>query len=123
MPVPESVLDRHLHSLRLRGHSEGSVYARRRAVLRMAGLVAVPLLEATPGRLRRLLRRGRGRRRRGAARARAAAGGGRVSRLAAWWRYRRALARLVSARLDLGYGLSPELYRRLQRQARNQPFT
>ncbi len=49
MPVPESVLDRHLHSLRLRGHSEGSVYARRRAVLRMAGLVAVPLLEATPG--------------------------------------------------------------------------
>ena len=41
-----------------------------------------------------------------------------MSRLAAWWAYRRALARLVSARLDLGYGLSPELYRRLRRQAR-----
>ena len=51
MPVPESVLARHLQSLRLRGQSEGSVYARRRAVLRMAALIDVPLLEATPAHL------------------------------------------------------------------------
>src|SRR5258707_4492177 len=41
------ILARHLQELRLLGQSEGTIYARRRAVLRMAALLPVPLLEAT----------------------------------------------------------------------------
>jgi integrase/recombinase XerC len=46
MAVPEVVLERHLADLRLLGQSENTIYARRRAVTRMAALIAVPLLEA-----------------------------------------------------------------------------
>src|SRR5260221_271711 len=42
------ILARHLDELRLLGQSEGTIYARRRAVLRMASLIGTPLLEATP---------------------------------------------------------------------------
>jgi integrase/recombinase XerC len=47
MSVPERILARHLHELRLLGLSDGTIYARRRAILRMAALIDVPLLEAT----------------------------------------------------------------------------
>ncbi len=52
MAVPDPVLARHLDELRLLGQSEGTIYARRRAILRMAGLIGTPLLEATPEDLR-----------------------------------------------------------------------
>ena len=35
-----------------------------------------------------------------------------------WLRYRRALDRAVSARLDMGYSVSPPAYQRMQEQAR-----
>jgi integrase len=47
MSVPERILARHLHELELLGQSDGTIYARRRAILRMAALIDVPLLEAT----------------------------------------------------------------------------
>src|SRR5258708_218462 len=46
------ILARHLDELRLLGQSEGTIYARRRAILRMASLIGTPLLEATPEDLR-----------------------------------------------------------------------
>jgi integrase len=45
--LPERVVERHLADLRLLGQSEGTIYARRRAIARMAALINVPLLEAT----------------------------------------------------------------------------
>src|SRR5207344_1332112 len=45
--LPAHVLAAHLTSLRHRGHTPGSVEARRRALHRMAGRIGVPLLEAT----------------------------------------------------------------------------
>src|SRR5258707_9951734 len=42
----------HLDELRLLGQSEGTIYARRRAILGMASLIGTPLLEATPEDLR-----------------------------------------------------------------------
>ena len=47
MPVPDDVVSRHLADLALLGQSEGTIYARRRAIARMAALIGVPLLEAT----------------------------------------------------------------------------
>ena len=49
--LPAHVLASHLESLRQRGHSEGSIEARRRALARMAAAVPVPLLEAAPAHL------------------------------------------------------------------------
>lgn len=48
MSLPDEILGRHLTHLRLLGHSDGTVYARRRALARMAARIPVPLLEATP---------------------------------------------------------------------------
>ena len=45
--LADTVLEAHLHRLQLLGHSEGSVYARRRALIRMQALIPVPLLEAS----------------------------------------------------------------------------
>lgn len=42
---------RHLRFLKLRGHSEGSIYARKRALARMTALLPGPLLEATEAHL------------------------------------------------------------------------
>src|SRR5260221_9768194 len=46
------ILARHLDELRLLGQSEGTIYARRRAIERMASIIGTPLLEATQGDLR-----------------------------------------------------------------------
>src|SRR6266704_2682534 len=47
MAVPDDIVDRHLADLRLLGQSEGTIYARRRAIARMSALIEAPLLEAT----------------------------------------------------------------------------
>jgi integrase/recombinase XerC len=47
-----AVLAAHLEALRLRGHTPGTIYARRRALARMAAAIPVPLLEATGADLR-----------------------------------------------------------------------
>jgi hypothetical protein len=44
MSVPERILTRHLRELELLGQSEGTIYARRRAIVRMAALIDGPLL-------------------------------------------------------------------------------
>ena len=50
--LPVAVLAAHLEALRLRGHTPGTNYARRRALARMAAAIPVPLLEATGADLR-----------------------------------------------------------------------
>ena len=45
--VPDDVVQRHLAHLRQRGRSAGTIYARERAIARMAAQISVPLLEAT----------------------------------------------------------------------------
>lgn len=46
--LPAHVLAAHLASLRQRGHTTGTIYARRRALTRTAAHLPVPLLDATP---------------------------------------------------------------------------
>jgi len=41
-----------------------------------------------------------------------------AARLAAWWRYRRRLARFLDIYDALGYRVSPPVYRQLQQHAR-----
>jgi site-specific recombinase XerC len=48
MPVSDDVVDRHLAELAQRRRSEGTIYARRRALARMAAAIGVPLLRAAP---------------------------------------------------------------------------
>ena len=47
MPVPPEVVRHHLGDLRLLGRAEGTIEARRLAVLRMARIIQAPLMEAT----------------------------------------------------------------------------
>jgi integrase len=47
MAVPEEILALHLAELEQLGRSQGTIYARRRAITRMAALIEAPLLEAT----------------------------------------------------------------------------
>jgi integrase/recombinase XerC len=49
--VLDQDIQRHLEHLRLRGLSRDTIYGRQRALARMAALLPVPLLEATPGHL------------------------------------------------------------------------
>ncbi len=48
--MPDAV-SRHLDHLRLRGYSETTIYARRRALARLAAILPVPLLDADAGHL------------------------------------------------------------------------
>lgn len=50
-PLSDEILSQHLACLRLQGQSEGTIYARSRALARMGGRIPVPLLEATPAHL------------------------------------------------------------------------
>lgn len=47
----DTVVTAHLHWLQMRGHAPASVYARERALARLAALLPVPLLEATAAHL------------------------------------------------------------------------
>lgn len=47
-PDPMSIVKKHLEYLRLRGRAATTIYARERALARLAGLLGCPLLAATP---------------------------------------------------------------------------
>lgn len=46
------IIERHLNDLRLKGHTPGTIYARRRALVRMAALIGTPLWSASEEDLR-----------------------------------------------------------------------